>query len=112
MSGTEVRRLIEGLEAEVNNGGFDQYFYNSAADEAAATIQALELIGAMHTAEILRTACSRFPGGMSPEDRNVRQTVLLEQVSPGSDAFEQEDAAFFRYEDDLAGLVDAYEGMG
>ena len=46
MNRSAVSTLIEALEAEVNNGGFDQYFYNSAGDNTAETIQALETIGA------------------------------------------------------------------
>ncbi|MEJ2420051.1 MAG: DUF4375 domain-containing protein [Exilibacterium sp.] len=34
------------LEAEVNNGGFDQLFYNSAGDIAFYTAKALDSIGA------------------------------------------------------------------
>ena len=45
MQGQEVTSLIEDLEAEINNGGFHQYFYNSAGDNTAETIQALETIG-------------------------------------------------------------------
>jgi hypothetical protein len=103
----EAQRLIDELEAEVNNGGFDQFFFNSAGDEAAAIIQALEAVGASRTAGIVRRACERFPGGMPPADRFARQDVL-ETVSPDSEAFEQEDAEFLAYEEDLAGLVAAY----
>jgi hypothetical protein len=104
----EARRLIDRLEAEVNNGGFDQYFFNSSGDEASAVIEALETVGASKTARIVRKACARFPGGMPPSDRNERQDAL-ERVSPGSQAFDREDRAFLRYEDDLAKLVAAYQ---
>jgi hypothetical protein len=40
MSPDEVVDLIGALEGEVNNGGFHQYFYNSAGDNTAETIQA------------------------------------------------------------------------
>jgi hypothetical protein len=107
---SRVRRLVNELEAEVNNGGFDQYFFNSSGDNASAAIEALEAIGARKTAEILRTACARFPGGMPPADRNARQALLLEVVSPDSDAFEQVDEAFYAYEEDLSRLAASYRG--
>ncbi len=99
-----VRQLVEELEAQVNNGGFDQYFFNSSGGNAAATIEALDALGAHKTAAIVRRACAKFPGGMPPKDWDERQEVL-ETVSPDSEAFEDDDEAFLKYEDDLAGLL-------
>ena len=104
----EVKRLIDAVEDEVNNGGFDQFFFNSAGDEAAQIIQALEAVGASKTAAIVRKACAKFPGGMPPTDRFIRQEVLLDVVSPDSEAFEQEDSDFLAYEEDLAAVVANY----
>jgi hypothetical protein len=104
MTSDEIRIHIERLEAEVNNGGFDQFFFNAAGDNAAATIEALESVGARATAEIVRRACARFPDGMPSANRFERQEAL-EAVSPDSDAFEQEDEAFYASEEDLSTLV-------
>ena len=108
MDQSEVARLIGELEAEVNNGGFDQFFFNSAGNEASEILEALDAVGATRTAEIVRRACSRFAGGMPPKGWTDRQEELTERVSPDSDAFDTEDEEFFAYEDDLAGLVAAY----
>jgi hypothetical protein len=106
MNAEEVRRLVDALEGEVNNGGFDQLFFNSAGDEVAAMIEALEMIGATKTAAIVRRACARFPAGMPPMDRAERQTLLLDTVSPDDEeAFEPDDDDFLLYEEDLAALV-------
>jgi len=43
--------LIWDLEAEVNNGGFNQFFFNSAGDRASATPAALRAIGRSRSAE-------------------------------------------------------------
>jgi hypothetical protein len=102
---SEVARLVQALEDEVNNGGFDQYFFNSAGNEAAQAIEALVAIGADKTAAILRRACARFPAGMPPTEWSTRQEQLLEIVSPDSEAFEEDDAEFYRYQDDLAAMV-------
>jgi hypothetical protein len=101
----DIAMLVERLEGEVNNGGFDQFFYNASADRVAETIEALEAIRAHRTADIVRRACARFPGGMPPTDWAARQEILLDVVSPDSDAFEQEDQDFYAYVDDLASLV-------
>ena len=102
-----VVELIENLEAEVNNGGFDQFFYNSTGDDTAETIQALETIGASRMADIVKRAASKFPGNMPPKDRFARQDVLL-QVSPDGDGFEELDGEFYGYPDDLAELLQKY----
>ena len=104
-----VTQLVRDLEAEINNGGFDQFFFNSAGDSTEETIGALLAIGAIRTAEIVREAATKFPKGMPPADRFERQDQL-EIVSPEADAFESYDKAFFEYQDDLQALVDAYEG--
>lgn len=104
-----VRQLIGDLEAELSNGGFDQFFFNSAGDRTVETIAALEAIGATHTAGIVRAAAAKFPGGSPSADRATRQEQL-ESVSPDADAFEAEDEAFLEYRDDLESLLARYAG--
>ena len=108
MDANVVRDLVDDLEAEVNTGGFDAYFFNSAGDRAGDVIVALTKIGATRTAGIVRRACARFPGGMPPVERFSRQELLLGSVSIDGLAFAQDDADFLAYEEDLATLVDAY----
>ena len=103
-----MRRVVRGLVDEVMNGGFNAYFFNSAGNDAAATLDALEAIEANKTRELLIEACSKFPGGMPSTERFVRQEEL-EQVDPDIDLFENLDNAFFAYPDNLDGLLDAYE---
>ena len=107
LTSDEVQMLVEDLEAEVNSGGFDQSFFNEAGNRVVETIEALEAIGAHKTADIVRRACARFPGGMPPAAWFARQEIL-EVVSPDSDAFEQQDQDFYAYEEDLASLVAVY----
>ncbi len=103
-----VVELVRELEAEVNNGGFDQFFFNSGGDRTAETISALGTIGAHHTARILAKASAKFPGNGPPRNWAERQTVLL-RISPDGEAFEEEDEAFLKYEDDLEKLIGAIE---
>jgi Domain of unknown function (DUF4375) len=65
------------LEREVNNGGFDQYFFNSASDYAEEALQALDTIGARTTARIVRRAMHVFPNAQPPRDRITRQELLF-----------------------------------
>jgi len=104
---TDAERVficIWQLEAEVNNGGFAQYYTNSSGDLAADAPEALEAAGAAHTASIVRTANAVFPGG-PPRDRDAREDAF---DAIADDAFEQLDDRFVAYEDDLSSLLYAY----
>ena len=79
---TEPQKLffyIQSLEREINNGGFNQYFFNSSGDFAHQTVQSLQTIGANTTADILQKAIDQFPDKKAPQDRTQRQEVL-EQI--------------------------------
>lgn len=108
LSREDVARLVETFEGEVNNGGFHQFFYNSTGNETAKIIQALETIGARKVAGIVKKAAGKFPGGMPPEDRFLRQDLLLEKVDPEIKVFQDLDDAFYAYPDDLQGLLEKY----
>ena len=56
------------LDAEVNNGGFDQYFINTGGRVADQTLQALERIGACHRAAILHEAVRIVGEGSIPDE--------------------------------------------
>jgi hypothetical protein len=92
------------LEAEVNNGGFAQYYTNSSGDLAADAPSALEAIGATHTATIVRAANAVFPNG-PPRDQGVREDAF---DAIADDAFEELDDLFLAYEDDLSSMLHAY----
>lgn len=108
LSMDEVVGLIDALEGEVNNGGFHQYFYNSAGDRTAETIQALEIIGAFAMADIVKRAAQKFPYGMPPKNRFERQDVLL-GACPNAAEFRALDEEFYRYPDNLAALIATYK---
>jgi predicted nucleic acid-binding Zn-ribbon protein len=108
LSMDEVVDLIDALEGEVNNGGFHQYFYNSAGDRTAEAIQALEIVGAFAMADIVKKAAQKFPFGMPPKGRFERQDVLLEAY-PNAAAFRALDEEFYRYPDNLAALIATYK---
>ena len=107
MNQTQVTRFIDALESEVNNGGFDQFFFNAAGDNTEETIEALEAIGASTTAQVVRQAAQRFPGGMPPKDRYSRQDAL-EEVSPNAEAFKDLDSEFYGCSEELPSLLERY----
>jgi hypothetical protein len=104
MDPQDIAALIQALEDEVNNGGFHQFSYNSAGDNTRETIQAIEAVGAVRMADIVKRAAAKFPGEMPPKDRFVRQDALLENF-PDAAAFRELDEEFYDYPDDLSGLL-------
>ena len=94
------------LEAEVNNGGFDQYYFNSAGDLALQTVVALKAIGAENTASLLSAANAEFLNSVPPVNRAERQEALdriREKVRFAS--LEEE---FYRDEEDLLSCLASY----
>ena len=102
-------RLVEKFDGEVNNGGFDQFFRNSAGNETAEMIQALEIIKAVAVSSILKRAAQRFPGGMPPKERAAREDIL-EKISPHTEGFNDLDQEFYSCKEDLQGLLEKYMG--
>jgi hypothetical protein len=52
--------MISRLEAEVNNGGYNQFYFNSSGQFAAALPEALKLVGATKFADLTERANSTF----------------------------------------------------
>lgn len=99
---------IWALEADVNNGGFDQFYFNSHGHLGAAAGAALEAIGAIEMAAIVEEANARFGPGGPPEEREARQERLLELTESSEDFFGDLDRRFWGYPDDIAKLLRAH----
>ena len=96
------------LSVEVENGGFDTYFFNSAGDQAKYAQTALRELGSVDVLDTLSDAIAMLDnvGGFS-EDRDDRWK-LLNQLS--DDAFVDLNARFYeRTENVLAMALEAVE---
>jgi hypothetical protein len=98
---------IEELEREINNGGFNQYFFNSSGDFAMEAINALKIIGSKIFLEILQEAVNKFPDKIVPKDRYERQE-LLKKIDKNIELWEELDNRFYKYEEDIYGLMIKY----
>jgi hypothetical protein len=74
---------LTAADGEVNNGGFEQFFFNSSGALMHEAIEGAELIGASQQAEILRKAATIYPEGTVPKDRAERDRIL--QAVPGAE---------------------------
>jgi hypothetical protein len=93
------------LEAEVNNGGFDQYFFNSSGNWAEYTTEALTAVGALHTAALFEKALAAFPTGKPHSDRQARWQQL---DSVDAKILSSLDDEFYKEVDDLTELLYGY----
>lgn len=97
--------LTQTCEEEVNNGGFDQLFFN-ACFPLRELSEAFRAIGAPKTADICARALAAL-GGEVPEAREARREVLASREGPSAELGAC-DEAFLRYEEDLAARNAAY----
>ncbi len=96
---------VEILEAEINNGGFDQFFFNSSGDYANETLEALKRIGATKTAKIVEEAYSYFPENPIPKNNEKRREILENIDEQTSEKWTQLEDKFYLYEENIGGLV-------
>ena len=105
----KVFQCIWGLEAEVNNGGLDQFYFNNAGDHAAETVKSLEIIEAKHTANLVRRANALFGEAGPSSDHFARQKQLFALEDAGKDKeMENLTKEFLKYNDPLGKLLEAY----
>jgi hypothetical protein len=103
-----VIACLTEIEMEVNNGGFDQYYWNSPGDHAGEAVAALVELGAVHTASLLVEANAAFgPGGPDP-DRERRWAQMKALGKSPSEKWGELDGAFYEYQDNLSQLAARY----
>ena len=104
----KILLIIENLEREINNGGFNQFYWNSSGNYANETIDALIKIGANKTAEIVKKANSEFKNGVVPKDRTKRQNELELIENKAEENWSNLDSEFYQYNEDLTELLIAF----
>jgi hypothetical protein len=98
---------VDILEREVNNGGFDQFFYNSSGEFAHEILDAYQKIGAEKTADIINRAIKLFPTLPVPKNWEARQDIMLAKES-NSFLWNELDTEFYKYEDNISELIIKY----
>ena len=104
----KVFSSIWALEAEVNNGGFSQYFFNDSRETAGFITEALKIVGARQTAELCRQAIdTAFPAGL-PSDLAVIRSMAADFPEETEARLNDLDRQFYLYPDNLTELLYAY----
>lgn len=102
---------VWALEAEVNNGGFSQYFFNSSRETASFVVEALKVIGASKTAQLCEQAISTaFPSGL-PADPDLIRSATADFSESIEARLSELDNQFYGYPDDLTDLLYRYVSM-
>lgn len=101
---------IWSLEGNVNNGGFNQYYFNSSGDLAFYAPVALRRIGADQMGKITDDANRLFgPTGPAPNrDEREAQLRLIAPNFSELDPWDEADQAFQSYPDDISTLLIAF----
>jgi hypothetical protein len=96
---------LSWLDAEVRNGGFSQYFFNSSGDLAEHAVDAAKAVGATRAARLIQKAVALFGRDGPDSDRDER----MDQLSAVSlEALEKLDTQYYDCPDDLRELLPLY----
>lgn len=101
----KVALYVGNLEREINNGGFSQVYWNSSGEFAEETVVSLQEIGALETATIVHKANNEFPHGEVARSKEARIAIINGIEENAEKVWAQCDQEFYKYPDDLAGLL-------
>jgi hypothetical protein len=101
----KVFSAIWSLESEVNNGGFQQYFFNTDGDIINYAPVALRRIGAIKCASIVEEALSKVSKTPLPTNEDGRQKLVESLDAASIKQLDDLDTQFFSYPDDLTELL-------
>ena len=96
------------IEAEVNNGGFHAYFWNSASDHAGIALKSLNEIGAIKTAALLEKAIDTAFSSSLPLTREDRQSQLEIDEDNKMDKLDELDSSFYEYAENFHKMLNDY----
>lgn len=99
---------VSTLEAEVVNGGFDQYFFNFSGGDSETALAGLKEIGATGAARLLERAMAAFPGGKPPPDREKRWKAMEKVASEADSLWAACDKEFYDLKESIDDLLLAY----
>jgi HEAT repeat protein len=86
---------VEQLNAEVNNGGFAQYFVNSSGDQWMDALTGLEAMGSKEMLPILQGTIAKFGKEKPSTVHQQRQEQLARLMRDNDNLFEQLDNRYY-----------------
>lgn len=103
----QVLACVLTLKFEVESQGFDSFYASFSGDLALQIVPALERVGAIHAARIMKKANSLFENGIPPRDREVRikQFRHVKKIRVKLDDLTH---SFYEDKDDLRELLNTF----
>lgn len=96
--GTKHILAVKELDAEVNNGGFAQYYFNSSGDHWQDARNGLAAIGAGGRHRLMSATIETFGDVKPAVDRSTRTSQLSQVVRKKDDPFNEQDSAWYQIE--------------
>ncbi len=87
---------ITELDAEVKNGGFAQYYFNSSGAHWEDALSGLAAIGAEGRYRLMLTTVEKFGDTKPAVDRDTRTSQLSKIVRKKNDPFNEQDRSWFK----------------
>ena len=84
------------LEAEINNGGFNQYYFNSSRDHAGSAPDALRLVGAAKFADLVERANGIYEAENKTITEHLDGTIEGFSASYKNNPLERLDKEFYQ----------------
>jgi hypothetical protein len=100
--------LINNLNFDVSNGGFSQWLRNLCGGHSIETVAALEAVGAVHAADILRSAIAALPNEDLPRDDQKRNDLIDQIEGKFADKWRDIGDLIIEWPDDIDSLLRAF----
>jgi hypothetical protein len=99
---------VQGMSREVNNGGWNQFFFNSSGELAFDLVPALEAMGSKENLSIARRALERFgkPASLSEDDRSKHLAKITKDDE--ENPWEELEDEFYENPEDLDTMILSY----
>jgi hypothetical protein len=87
---------VSMLDAEVRNGGFSQYFFNSSGDNWRDALAGLEAMGSKERLAIFSEVLAKFGAAGPSEDREMRMGQLSKIAKAEDALFDPFDSRYYK----------------
>lgn len=99
---------LETLDAEVRNGGFSQYYFNSSGERWEDARDGLRAIGSVERLRLMEETLIDFPNGAPSIKRSIRNDQLAMIARRQKHPFEEQDDRWYKSQENLDLLIFRY----
>lgn len=104
----QVLCLAYVFDKEVNNGGLDQFFFNSSGNNTHESVGALMAVGAVHAAGILQEAINTWPNESVPKDWEARRNKMEAREEKAQIVWDNCTTQFYKSSESITELLYSY----